>query len=49
LPVEGFETEDGIFTPIGSKHRIIVEMLKTFGTVTNAALLFMHPTDGLRV
>ena len=47
---KGFETEAGVFDPhwFETPH-YLVETLKTFGPVTNAALLFMHPTDGLRV
>jgi hypothetical protein len=33
----------------GSKHRTIwCEALQSFGDVSNAALLFMHPETGLR-
>ncbi|HQX84112.1 MAG TPA: aminopeptidase P family N-terminal domain-containing protein [Aestuariivirga sp.] len=47
---KGFETDDGVFDPhwFETPH-YLVEALNGFGTVTNAALLFMHPTDGLRV
>ena len=47
---KGFETEDGVFDPnwFETPH-YLVETLRSFGPVTNAALLFMHPTDGLRV
>ena len=46
---KGFETEDGVFdaTWFETPHHL-VETLKGFGTVTNAALLFMHPETGLR-
>jgi hypothetical protein len=46
---KGFETEDGVFDPdwFETPH-YLVETLKGFGSVTNAALLFMHPEDGLR-
>ena len=47
---KGFESDDGIFDPhwFETPH-YLVETLKTFGSVTNAALLFMHPENGLRV
>ncbi len=47
---KGFETEEGAFDPqwFETPH-YLVSTLQKFGTVTNAALLFMHPTDGLRV
>lgn len=47
---KGFETEDGRFDPhwFETPHHL-VETLKGFGTVSNAALLFMHPEQGLRV
>ena len=47
---KGFESDNGIFAPhwFETPH-YLVEALKTFGNVTNAALLFMHPADGLRV
>lgn len=47
---KGFESDDGVFDPqwFETPH-YLVEALKTFGTVTNAALLFMHPENGLRV
>ena len=47
---KGFETENGTFDPqwFETPH-YLVETLKAFGIVTNAALLFMHPADGLRV
>lgn len=47
---KGYESEDGVFDPdwLESPH-FLVEALKRFGTVTNAALLFMHPENGLRV
>ncbi len=46
---KGFETEDGQFddTWFETPHHL-VETLKGFGPVRNAALLFMHPQDGLR-
>ena len=46
---KGFESEDGAFDPqwFETPH-YLVETLKGFGTVTNAALLFMHPETGLR-
>lgn len=46
---KGFETEDGVFDPqwFETPH-YLVETLKGFGSVSNAALLFMHPQDGLR-
>lgn len=46
---KGFETEDGVFDPgwFETPH-YLVETLKGFGPVVNAALLFMHPQDGLR-
>ncbi len=46
---KGYETEDGVFdadwfeTP-----NYLVETLRGFGPVKNAALLFMHPQTGLR-
>jgi Creatinase/Prolidase N-terminal domain/Metallopeptidase family M24 len=46
---KGFETEDGEFDPdwFETPH-FLVSALQKIGTVTNAALLFMHPTKGLR-
>ncbi len=46
---KGFETEDGVFDPgwIEAPH-YLVKALEEFGTVRNAALLFMHPETGLR-
>jgi len=46
---KGFESEDGVFDPhwFETPH-YLVETLKGFGAVSNAALLFMHPLDGLR-
>lgn len=47
---KGYESDDGVFDPdwLESPH-YLVETLKRFGPVTNAALLFMHPENGLRV
>lgn len=47
---KGYETEDGVFDPhwFETPH-YLVETLRHFGEVSNAALLFMHPKDGLRV
>lgn len=47
---KGFETEDGVFDPdwFETPHYLI-ETLRQFGAVSNAALLFMNPQDGLRV
>ncbi len=47
---KGFETEDGAFDPhwFETPHYLVTE-LRRFGEVTNAALLFMNPVDGLRV
>lgn len=47
---KGHESDDGVFDPdwLESPH-YLVEGLKRFGRVTNAALLFMHPETGLRV
>ena len=47
---KGFETESGGFDPhwFETPH-FLVETLKGFGEVSNAALLFMHPGNGLRV
>lgn len=46
---KGFETEDGVFDPhwFETPH-FLVEILRQFGEVSNAALLFMHPSTGLR-
>lgn len=46
---KGFETEDGTFDPhwFETPHHL-VETLRQFGEVSNAALLFMSPQDGLR-
>ena len=46
---KGFETEDGVFDPhwFETPH-YLVEALRGFGAVENAALLFMHPEHGLR-
>ena len=46
---KGFETDDGVFDPdwLEAPH-YLVETLKRFGAVQNAALLFMSPADGLR-
>ena len=46
---KGFETAEGVFDPdwFETPH-YLVEALRGFGTVTNAALLFMHPAEGLR-
>ncbi len=47
---KGFETEDGVFDPhwFETPH-YLVEALRNFGEVRNAASLFMNPQDGLRV
>lgn len=46
---KGFETEDGVFDPDWFETpNYLVETLRRFGHVSNAALLFMHPADGLR-
>jgi hypothetical protein len=47
---KGFETEEGQFDPnwFETPH-FLVETLRGFGKVVNAALLFMHPENGLRV
>ena len=47
---KGFEDEAGTFDPhhFETPH-YLVEALKDIGSVTNAALLFMHPETGLRV
>lgn len=46
---KGFESEDGHFDPswFETPH-YLVETLRGFGPVSNAALLFMNPQDGLR-
>ncbi len=46
---KGFETEDGAFDPdwLEVPH-YLVETLRGFGSVKNAAQLFMHPENGLR-
>lgn len=46
---KGFETEDGVFDPqwFETPH-YLVEALRRLGEVRNAALLFMHPSTGLR-
>ena len=46
---KGFETEDGAFEPqwFETPH-YLVETLRLFGEVSNAALLFMNPATGLR-
>jgi Creatinase/Prolidase N-terminal domain len=46
---KGFETEAGVFDPtwFETPHYLVTELQK-LGNVTNAALLFMHPTQGLR-
>lgn len=46
---KGFETEEGEFDPgwFETPHYLVTS-LQQFGEVTNAALLFMHPTEGLR-
>ncbi len=46
---KGFESEAGVFDPawFETPHYLVTELQK-LGTVTNAALLFMHPTTGLR-
>jgi hypothetical protein len=46
---KGFETEDGAFDPawIEAPHYLVLA-LQSFGDVSNAALLFMHPETGLR-
>ena len=46
---KGYETEDGVFDPtwFETPHHL-VETLRRFGEVSNAALLFMHPENGLR-
>jgi hypothetical protein len=47
---KGFETADGAFDPhwFETPH-YLVEALRRFGEVRNAAQLFMNPVDGLRV
>ncbi len=47
---KGFETDSGGFDPhwFETPH-FLVEALKAFGEVSNAALLFMNPGNGLRV
>ncbi|WP_374333741.1 M24 family metallopeptidase [Aestuariivirga sp.] len=46
---KGFESADGVFDPHWFETpQYLVETLKRFGEVSNAALLFMHPEDGLR-
>lgn len=46
---KGFETEDGVFDPQWFETpNYLVEELRDFGMVENAALLFMHPEHGLR-
>jgi Xaa-Pro aminopeptidase len=46
---KGFESEDGSFDPFWFETpHYLVETLKDFGKLTNAALLFMHPVTGLR-
>ena len=46
---KGFESEDGVFDPqwFETPH-FLVEALRRFGPVSNAALIFMHPATGLR-
>jgi Creatinase/Prolidase N-terminal domain len=46
---KGFETEAGVFDSswFETPH-YLVSALQKLGTITNAALLFMHPTKGLR-
>jgi hypothetical protein len=46
---KGFETEEGVFDPhwFETPHYLVSELQK-LGNVVNAALLFMHPTEGLR-
>ena len=47
---KGFETEDGSFDPLWFETpHYLVELLKAFGPVSNVALLFMNPANGLRV
>ncbi len=47
---KGFETDQGAFDSdwFETPH-YLVEALRKFGDVTNAAQIFMHPTTGLRV
>lgn len=47
---KGFETDDGVFDPdwFETPH-FLVETLRGFGPVMNAAELFMHAENGLRV
>ncbi len=47
---KGYETEAGVFDPqwFETPH-YLVEALRRFGEVSNAALLFMNPVNGLRV
>ena len=46
---KGFETEAGEFDPAWFETpHYLVSALQKLGPVTNAALLFMHPTQGLR-
>ena len=47
---KGYETEDGVFDPDWFETPYyLVQTLKAFGSLTNAALLFMNPEGGLRV
>jgi hypothetical protein len=47
---KGFETEDGVFDPTWFETpAYLVDALRRFGHIENAALLFMNPVDGLRV
>lgn len=47
---KGFEAEDGSFDPAWFETpHYLVEALRRFGPVSNAALLLMNPGDGLRV
>lgn len=47
---KGYETEDGAFDPhwFETPH-YLVEALRRFGEVSNAAQIFMNPVNGLRV
>ncbi|MFT3987367.1 aminopeptidase P family N-terminal domain-containing protein [Aestuariivirga sp.] len=46
---KGFESEDGVFDPQWFETpAYLVEALRAFGPVSNAALLFMDPSTGLR-
>ena len=46
---KGFESEDGVFDPNWFETpAYLVEALRQFGGVENAALMFMNPADGLR-